>query len=271
MKDKIFCLHDLHISPLAVHLYVPPIVWKGDCVGHVGTNDTFFFVLEGECFLMVGEETLIISPGQLAFLPKGKMRAYTHASEPFCMYEMAFSAEVGEENLMQLFGLTDHCFAVDVSDVDAMRTLFESSHRKELYKDPLYDLAWCSNILQIIRIYAEAHQKHASADKSALAPAVECMQNNLDRMLKTEELAACVHMQTTYFIRRFTAAYGCPPQNYFRRLKLYRAMRLLASTDRPIEEISRAVGFPDTSYFSRFFKQQCHLTPREYRAAFKRG
>ena len=88
--------------------------------------------------------------------------------------------------------------------------------------------------------------------------------------LSDEELAAAVHMQATYFIRRFSAAYGCPPQNYFRSLKLYRAMRTLATTDLPIEEIAREIGIPDTSYFSRFFKKHCHLTPREYRAAFKR-
>lgn len=270
MTERDFRLHDLHISPLGVHLYVPPIVWKGDCVGHMGSNDTFFFVLEGECFLMVDSDTMIVRPGQLAFLPKGKMRAYTHASEPFSMYEMAFSAKIGEKNLMQCLGLSERPYAVDVDNVDWMRTLFESSHRKELYKDALYDIGWCANILNMIKTYALAHKKYERADALALFPAVECMKNNIDRTLKTEELASCVHMQTTYFIRRFTAAYGCPPQNYFRHLKLYRAMRLLATTDLPIEEISRAVGIPDTSYFSRFFKQNCHLTPRDYRAAFKR-
>ncbi len=270
MTEQDFRMHDLCISPLGVHLYVPPIVWKGDCVGHMGTNDTFFFVLEGECFLMIDSETTIIRPGQLAFLPKGKMRAYTHASEPFTMYEMAFSAKVGEKNLMQLLGLTESPYAVDVADVPFMRTLFEGSHRKELYKDALYDIGWCANILNIIKTYATAHRKYESADALSLLPAIECMKANLDRTFKTEELAACVHMQTTYFIRRFTAAYGCPPQNYFRHLKLYRAMRLLATTDWSIEDVSRAVGIPDTSYFSRFFKQNCHLTPRDYRAAFKR-
>ena len=270
MTESDFRLRDLRISPLGVHLYVPPIVWKGDCVGHMGTNDTFFFVLEGECFLMVDSDTVIVRPGQLAFLPKGKMRCYTHASEPFSMYEMAFSAEIGESNLMQGLGLSSPPYAVDVADVPLMRTLFESSHRKELYKDALYDIGWCANILNMIKTYALAHRKYKSADALALLPAVEHMQNNINRALKTAELAACVHMQTTYFIRRFTAAYGCPPQNYFRHLKLYRAMRLLATTDRTVEEISHAVGIPDTSYFSRFFKQNCHLTPREYRAAFKR-
>lgn len=271
MTEQNFRLRDLRISPLDISLYVPPIVWKGDCVGHVGTNDTFFFVLEGECFLLIDSETTIVRPGQLAFLPKGKMRAYTHASEPFSMYEMAFSAELcNGGNLMERLGLCNGPFAVDVGNIDEMRALFENSHRKELYKNPVYDLAWCANILNIIRIYAEAHKKYDHTDTLSLAPAVELMKNSLERTLTTEELSASVHMQSTYFIRRFTAAYGCPPQTYFRNLKLYRAMRMLATTDLPIEEIAREIGIPDTSYFSRFFKKHCHLTPREYRTAFKR-
>ena len=270
MREQIFKLNELTVTPIELSLYVPPIVWKGDSAGHVGINDLFFWVLEGECFLSIDSESYIVRPGQLAYLPKGKMRAYTHVSEHFSMYEMAFSAKVGEQNLMQILGISEYPYAVDIADVPFMRTLFESSHRKELYKDALYDVGWCANILNIIKMYVMAHRKYESADALALRPAVECMQNNLNRTLKTEELAACVHMQTTYFIRRFTAAYGCPPQNYFRHLKLYRAMRLLATTDWSIEEISRTVGIPDTSYFSRFFKQNCHLTPRDYRAAFKR-
>ena len=87
--------------PEALYLYVPPIVWKGDSVGHMGEYDLFFWVLEGECFLRIDSQNYIIRPGQLAYLPKGKMRAYTHASERFSMYEMAFSATSDAKNLME--------------------------------------------------------------------------------------------------------------------------------------------------------------------------
>ena len=55
-------------------------------------DNSFFLVLEGECFLSIDNENYIIKPGQLAYLPKGKRRAYTHISKSFSMYEMAFSA-----------------------------------------------------------------------------------------------------------------------------------------------------------------------------------
>ena len=107
MADNLISKDGIHIIPKETAIYVPPMVWKGDPIGHIGTNDTFFFVLEGECFLKVESEYSVIKSGQLAFLPKGKMRSYTQVSNAFSMYEMSFSANVGERNLMEIFGMTD--------------------------------------------------------------------------------------------------------------------------------------------------------------------
>ncbi len=272
MEKKNFVLEAMTIRPIAISIYVPPIVWKGDCVGHIGQADTFFWVLEGECFLTVGSECAIVRPGQLAFLPKGKNRIYTHASDPFSMYEMAFSAEVnGGQNLMAVLGLTEHNFVVDIEEKDEMSALFEASHRKEMFKNPLYDVTWCANIVNIIRMYAEAHQRQTTDGRHDFLPVLEYMSRHLDAPVKTETLAALVYMQPTYFIRRFKASYGLPPQAYLARLRLSKAMSLLTSTGLPIEEIARTIGMEDTSYFARMFKKNCGITPSEYRKAFRKN
>ena len=43
-------------------------------------------------------------------------------------------------------------------------------------------------------------------------------------------------------------------------------MALLITTDLPVSEISAAVGILDNSYFSRIFRKQTGMTPREYRS-----
>jgi transcriptional regulator GlxA family with amidase domain len=40
---------------------------------------------------------------------------------------------------------------------------------------------------------------------------------------------------------------------------------LLVTTDMPVNEIARAVGFSDARYFSRVFGQAEGVTPTEYR------
>ncbi len=270
LKGQIFKLENLKIKPIGVYLYVPPIVWKGDAVGHIGENDIFFWVLEGECFLHIDSESYIVRPGQLAYLPKGKMRSYTHASEHFSMYEMAFDVKANGEEIMEVLGLTEHNFVVDIADTKEMSTLFESSHRKELYKNPIYDVAWCANIINIIRIYTEERQKQNTDKVVIFKPVLQYMTNNINKSLKTEDFAELVYMQPTYFIKCFKKQYGLPPIAYFNRMKMYKAMGMLAGTDLPIEDISSEVGISDTSYFARIFKKHCGISPTKYRAEFKK-
>lgn len=268
MKKTEYTTDKITVLPINVWLYGPPTVWKGDRLGHIGENDTFFYTVKGECFISIDNHSFVIKAGQLAFLPKGKMRVYTHVSEEFIMYEMAFSAKLGEENLMEYLELCDGDYAVDVKDREKMSAYFEESCRKEMRRDPIFDLGWGANIIRIIAEYAEAHRIKSGVDGKVFAPVVEYMLQNIEKPIKTQELAEIVYMQTTYFIRRFGAVYGLSPQSYLSGMRMNKAMELLSSTDMPIEKIAKSVGIPDTSYFSRVFKKHCGTSPGAYRAAF---
>lgn len=271
MRPDMFEFEELSVNPGTVFLYVPPIVWKGDSIGHIGQKDLFFWVIEGECFLRIDNQNYIIRPGQLAFLPKGKMRAYTHASPRFSMYEMGFEAKANGHDLMSILGLTEDNFVVDIPQKELMSSLFENSHRKELYKNPLYDVTWCANILNIIQMYANEHKKISASTNATFRKVLEYMSKNIDGAVTINELASIACMQSTYFVKRFRETYGIPPLVYYNRMKIYKSMGLLAGTDLSIEQIAKSVGVSDASYFSRMFKKYCNLTPTEYRAEFNRN
>jgi transcriptional regulator GlxA family with amidase domain len=69
--------------------------------------------------------------------------------------------------------------------------------------------------------------------------------------------------------RRFKAATGVTLIDYVQNLRLEEAKRLLETTNRPVEEISAAVGYENSSFFGRLFKRRCGLTPAAYRKMFK--
>ena len=270
MEKTIAKFENLKITPCSVHLYIPPILWKGDRIGHIGERDVFFFVLEGECFLSVDAQSYIVKKGQLAFLPKGKRRMYTQASEKFSMYEMRFDAKVNsDKNLMEVLGLTEENFVVDVENTDELMALFENSNRDELFKDLVYDVAWCANIINIIKIYAEQRQKQNDSDYIFFRPVFEYMTINLANSVKLEDLASIIHMHPTYFVKKFKEKCSMPPLAYLNNLRMYKAMSLLAGTEDSIEKIAKAVGITDASYFARMFKKQTGISPTEYKNIFK--
>ncbi|MBR3717523.1 MAG: helix-turn-helix domain-containing protein, partial [Bacteroidaceae bacterium] len=54
------------------------------------------------------------------------------------------------------------------------------------------------------------------------------------------------------------------PAAFFKRFKLNKAAELLRSGEHTVSEVSDLTGFSSPTLFSRNFKQQFGVTPREY-------
>lgn len=52
--------------------------------------------------------------------------------------------------------------------------------------------------------------------------------------------------------------------------RFYRAQELLTESDLPINDVILSVGYENTSYFHRKFKEKYNMTPRRYRELFRR-
>jgi AraC-like DNA-binding protein len=61
---------------------------------------------------------------------------------------------------------------------------------------------------------------------------------------------------------------GMGPGDYLLRYRLNQAKEMLLAANVPVREIAQAVGFSDPLYFSRVFKKQFGVAPREVREKF---
>ena len=68
--------------------------------------------------------------------------------------------------------------------------------------------------------------------------------------------------------RRFSRATGYAPIEYVHRLRIEEAKRLLEQTDKPVDEISWAVGYLDPAFFRRLFRRHTRMAPSQYRRKF---
>ncbi len=268
MTRHLFETNHVTVKPLYSHFYVPPISWKGDPVGHIGTNDTFFWLAEGEAILFVDTEFYHMTAGQLAFLPKGKTRKYTNITKEISLYTTAFEAEASGFNLMKGLGLYEAAYVVTIENTEEMNRLFESSSYLGAQKDPIHNIVWSANILNIIQIYYSGRLMKNALEDTRFQPVVDYMKLHMEQPMTIEDLAYLVHMKPTYFIRRFKQTYGLSPMSYLKSLRVHKAMELLLSTEASIEDIARMVGIEDPAYFARWFKKSCGLAPSEYKKLF---
>lgn len=102
---------------------------------------------------------------------------------------------------------------------------------------------------------------------SAQARLGQYLAEHLAEELTSDKICHAMSLSRTglYYLSRQT--YGCGINEEITRLRIQKAMDLLASTQLPNSEICRLTGFPDYNYFYRVFRRQTGLTPRQYRTS----
>jgi transcriptional regulator GlxA family with amidase domain len=91
------------------------------------------------------------------------------------------------------------------------------------------------------------------------------MTQHLNRPLQVSTLAAMVSISPSHYFALFKRRTGRAPMDYFTRLRMEEARRLLDTTESSVKEVAAALGYDDPFYFSRVFKAVNHLAPSNYR------
>jgi transcriptional regulator GlxA family with amidase domain len=105
--------------------------------------------------------------------------------------------------------------------------------------------------------------------RSALAPLLAWIEQNLDQDLNVVQIASAAAMSLRTLHRKFAEQTGTTPASWVLRARLHRAQELLVDSNLPMEEISARVGFGSASTFRERFRDAVGTSPSSYRKAFR--
>jgi AraC-like DNA-binding protein len=91
------------------------------------------------------------------------------------------------------------------------------------------------------------------------------LRDNLAHPITLSDIANHVCVSIPTLTRYLRAHRGVSVKSLLHTLRMKKAMTLLQQTDQSLWPIAAAVGFADTAYFCRCFKDYTHQTPTEYR------
>lgn len=109
------------------------------------------------------------------------------------------------------------------------------------------------------------------APSPEFGPVLAYLRDRFHAPITNRQLARLAHMSVRAFERKFHTSFHVTPQRYLRKLRLRMACRALVYTGQSLAEVASGCGFSDQSHFTRVFRQQFGLTPREYREHYARG
>jgi transcriptional regulator GlxA family with amidase domain len=106
-------------------------------------------------------------------------------------------------------------------------------------------------------------------DGITLEPVLRWMEENAQRELRLEDIAAQAMMSTRTLSRRFREQTGTTPLQWLNRARLRKAQCLLETTGHSVEWIASHVGFGSSTTFRDQFKHLVGISPQAYRRAFR--
>lgn len=95
---------------------------------------------------------------------------------------------------------------------------------------------------------------------------VEILHAHFSEPISLANVAKAVDVHPVHLAREFRKFYGCTLGEYVRGLRIEFACHKLSTSDMSLVEISLAAGFSHQAHFSRIFKRQISMTPREFRS-----
>lgn len=92
---------------------------------------------------------------------------------------------------------------------------------------------------------------------------------HLEEHLSAESVALGTHISKSGIYKCMKQNYGCTLGEFIASRRIERAKAMLADNELSVARIAEAVGFTDTSYFSRSFKRNLGISPIKYRNMLK--
>lgn len=137
-----------------------------------------------------------------------------------------------------------------------------------LKKQSRHNLTDSAELIAVLRElvlrYAQAEPVAPEHSRQAIvAQACAYIEANFDRLIRLNEIAAVTHVSPFYLNRIFRQEIGIPPHTYLLQARIKKSLEQLLQTG-SILEAAYALGFSDQSHFSRFFKKNIGLTPKQY-------
>ena len=225
------------------------VYFRHPCIG---------LLIDGEAEFFSEGKKYKAEAGDVIYIAKGSRYYSVWTGEPdIHFYSVNYSFSKPSEYDKYPFQIVS---GVDTSDILSAVECFESEPMRTL--GALY--TFLSNL------YPKMNRGVISRDSESIIPAIKYIDNNFSSKISVSSLASLCNLSESHFYSKFKNAVDCTPIEYKNRLIIQKALELLTSTKKSIEEISFELGFSYPSYFRKMFKAATGESPRNIRADIKK-
>ena len=210
-------------------------------------------VLSGRLHYIINDETVMLEEGSLFLLPPGTRRTRLALDEYVQYISFNFRTEEEIELPMPLFMPTT---AEILALFRAYSPPYFSSARRGRKK--------ASHIVAYIleALVADCENMHRNPH---VLKAIQYIEGHIFEQISLSALADNLGLSREYTSSLFSEKMGMTLSQFINRQKMRRAKEMILDREMSLEEIAHALGYENYGYFSRTFKKNFGVSPRQYK------
>lgn len=239
-----------------------------------GTNENIFiYCEEGSGWVEYNNERFELKENHAFILPANEAHAYGSSNQtPWSIYWLHFKGS-NISMFSNIIGRLIHLPESDKSRYGDRFTLFEEiylnlerGYSPENLEYTSFALMYFLSSIKYLNQFRELNNVRKT---DVIQKSILFMKDNLEGKITLHDIAEHVGYSSSRFGVLFTEKTSYSPMVYYNQLKMQRACSYLQFTDLKLKEIAFRLGFYDLFHFSKAFKQEMEITPKEYRKRYK--
>lgn len=213
--------------------------------------------------------------GELYHVPEGSIVIYSPNQPQYYMYSLSENPEIywlhfsGKDigNYISNIGFKNMpWYRIGVKN--EYITVFDKIIRElQVRREHFFELAnlYALELLSLMSRNMSETSLNKHVINGQIQNIIELINKDFRNCLSVNDYAKHCNMSTCWFINCFKNHTGLTPQQYITDIRINKAKELLLYSSFNITEIASIVGYDNPFYFSRIFKKNTSLSPRDYK------
>ena len=228
---------------------------------HSHDSIEIYLLTDGVCSYFIDGESYTVNSGDVIVIPDGAIHRTNYGTKERSRYLINISASLIDGAVLRaLFGsgYIFHCTGQE-KILDLFRKIAEEYERSDEISEPVIAALTTELLAYLSRLGGDIHKQTPTLVNSA----VSVIRENYSAEISLSNTAEALGVSAEHLSRKFKSETGFGFNEYLTLLRLRHAEYMLENeSGRSVGEIAFAVGFNDSNYFSKRFKELYGVSPR---------
>lgn len=230
-------------------------------------------ISSGQAIMYIEGKKTVIPQGRCIVIPPYKKHSFETAKTGCKITQLEMSMETKNHKGFLLDQQEKQNFYIlkDCEDIIPLIERIARLHRKEKneYFSVLQKLSVVELMVTLQYHMEEIDRNYSHTIKDKMQRILIYIKEHYEEEISLEEVAKREGISSRYLRKYFSEVMGISCIRYITKLRMERAKKLLWETNKNIITIAGEIGYENPQYFSRVFKKEEGITPKEYRMRWR--